>query len=58
MEVQVSNGTRVCLGMGLVILAFVVYAQVYITDVVAFVQWVAEVVVEDGLGITREMLEG
>ena len=44
--------------MGLVILAFVVYAQVYITDVVAFVQWVAEVVVEEGLGITREMLEG
>ena len=58
MDVQVSKSTRLGLGMGLVVLAFVVYAHTHIEDVVALVQWVVETVVEGDLGITKEMLEG
>ncbi len=57
MDEKMSIGARAALGSSLFLLLFVVYAQTHLDEVVAFVQWVTASVVEDQLGITKEMLE-
>ena len=58
MDTSISTGVRIGMGVTVLALAGIVYAQLHLDDVVAFVQWVTEAVVEDKLGITKEMLEG
>jgi len=57
MEERTSIGARAALGSSILLLMFVVYAQTHLDQIVAFVQWITASVIEDELGITKEMLE-
>ena len=57
MEERTSIGARAALGSSVLLFLFVVYAQTHLDEMVSFVQWVTASVIEDELGITKEMLE-
>ena len=58
MQVPISQRVQAATAGGVALLAFVVFAQVYMADMVVLVQSVITDFIEPNFGLNKEMLEG